>query len=460
MIDIVKQVTEYVAGMRYEDIDKESVINAKLRATDVLGCAIAGRRSSGPQIVLDVLKEWGGKPDSTVFVHGEKLPAAHTAMVNSIMARAYDYEVSGLEVEGKLIAAHISGTTVPTAVTMAEATKRDGKDLITALVIGDDIASRIHAASNYSLDSGWDCVGTVNMFGATAIAGKLLNLMPKQLLNAFGIALNMLGGSFQSIWDGTHAFALNQGSSARGGIFAAQLAARDFSGAKDFLLSRHGFFNLYGGDRCEPEILTRDLGRKFYADVRFKPYPSCGGNDAAINCALNLVECTPIDCDEIVKVVISVTPWVKDSFVGQKFEVGEFPFGSACFSLIYAVANALLRKNTGLQNFTDESIREPKIRELANKVVIDGRLPPEKGRRAAGLEVIMKDGSRFEEYMDAPKGDPLDKPLSESVVRDKFRSNARFGGLEDEAIIERLLSAIGALETIKNVEGFVALTRG
>jgi 2-methylcitrate dehydratase PrpD len=379
-------------------------------------------------------------------------------MINSVMARAYDYEVSGLQVEGKLIAAHISGTTVPTALTMAEAKKRNGKALITSLVLGDDIASRIHAASNYTLDSGWDCAGTVNMFGATAIAGKLFNLSLKKFLHAFGIALNLLGGSFQCIWDGAQAFALNQGSSARGGIFAVQLASRGFTGVNDFLFSRYGFFNIYG-NQCDPEILTRNLGSKFYADVRFKPYPTCGGNDAAINCALNVQKRNQIDCDEISQIILSVTPWVKDSFVSQKFEIGEFPFGSVCFNLSYAVANALLRKNTELQNFTDDMITEPKVCDLSRKVIIEGRLSSEKGRRAAGLEIIMKDGRRFEEYMDAPEGDPLDKPLSESIIKDKFRSNARFGGLIDDEKTENLLSAIDSLEEIDDIESLIDLTK-
>jgi 2-methylcitrate dehydratase PrpD len=280
-----------------------------------------------------------------------------------------------LQVDGKPIAAHISGTNVPTAVTMAEARKRGGKDLITSLVIGDDIASRIHASSDYKLDSGWDCVGTVNVFGATAIAGKLLKLDTKKLLNSFGIALNHLGGSFQSIWDGAQAFALREGASARDGIFASQLAERGFIGVKDFLFSRFGFFTLYSGGNCNRDILTRDLGKKFYADVRFKPYPSCGGNDAAINCALHISNRHKFNCDEISQIILSVTPWVQESFAGQKFEIGEFHFGSACFNIRYAVASALLRKNTELINLTDDFIKDPKIYDLTKKIIIEGSLP-------------------------------------------------------------------------------------
>ena len=104
-------------------------------------------------------------------------------------------------------------------------------------------------------------------------------------------------------------------------------------------------------------------------------------------------------------------------------------------------------------------IAEQKVCDLSRKVVIEGRLPPEKGRRAAGLAVIMKDGRQFEEYMDAPEGDPLDKPLAESVIKDKFRSNARFCGLIEEEKIENLLSMIDALEEIDDIESLVALTK-
>jgi 2-methylcitrate dehydratase PrpD len=89
------------------------------------------------------MREWGGKEEGTILVHGVKVPLHNAALVNSVMARSYDYEPTGPLVDGKSTPAHVSGTTVPTAITVAEYVGATGKDLLTALIVGDDIASRI-----------------------------------------------------------------------------------------------------------------------------------------------------------------------------------------------------------------------------------------------------------------------------------------------------------------------------
>jgi 2-methylcitrate dehydratase PrpD len=108
--------------------------------------------------------------------------------------------------------------------------------------------------------------------------------------NAFGLVLNQLAGSFQSIWDGTTAFKLYQGTSARNGIFSAELAKAGWTGPRDALLSKFGYFHLYTEGCTHPEILTKELGKKYYADSTFKPYPCCRATHPAIDCALAIIQ--------------------------------------------------------------------------------------------------------------------------------------------------------------------------
>ena len=381
---------------------------------DVMGCLIAGANAPGCRMIVDLVKKWGGKKESTILTHGGKVPAHNAAMVNSMMARSYDFEPVGTFMDGKDTPCHISGTTAPTAIAVAEQKASSGKDLLTALILGDDFASRINAASNFSRDSGWDNTGTVNMFGATAIAGRLWGLDEHKMLNAFGIVLNQMAGSFQSIYDGTHCFKLPQALAARAGIFSVELANEGFTGVKDPLLSKHGYFNLYC-QNSRPEALTKDLGKIFYADHTFKRYPSCGLTHAAIHCALELVHMHNLKSEDISTVTLNVTPIAYQSFVGQQFEIGDMPQANAAFSLRYTVANALLRRGVRLEHFTEELIRDPKVVDLAKNMKLVGDMPGEK-LFATHLEVKTKDGKRFSVHMDNPKGDGIPNPLSE---RDK-----------------------------------------
>ena len=93
--------------------------------------------------------------------------------------------------------------------------------------------ARLGVASGFDFELGWDNTGTINGFGATAIAGKLLGLDEKQIHNAFGIVLNQLAGSMDGVYDKTMCFKLPIALSARNGIFSADLAKEGFAGVKD-----------------------------------------------------------------------------------------------------------------------------------------------------------------------------------------------------------------------------------
>ena len=141
-MDITYALCRNVADMRFEDLDESNIINAKNRIIDVLGCVAAGANAVCNQELIQLIKDWGGKAESSILIHGGKVVSHNAALANSVMARSFDYESLGPLVEGKCMPAHISGTTVITAVTMAEAYGISGKELITALLSGDNLTAR------------------------------------------------------------------------------------------------------------------------------------------------------------------------------------------------------------------------------------------------------------------------------------------------------------------------------
>ncbi len=398
-------------------------------------------------MVLDMMEEWGGTKQSTVFCHGGKLPAPNAAMVNSIMARSYDFEPAGPLVDGKSTPAHISGTTVPVAFAVAEQKAASGKDLLTALILGDDVASRVIAASNLNLDSGFEPTGIGNMFGATAIAGKLMGLTEEQLVNAFGITLNQVAGTFQNIFDTSHSFKLPQGLAARGGIFAAALAAKGFTSVKEALTGKYGYFALYCRT-CDPEVVTRDLGEKFYADNSFKPYPCCRSNHSAIDCTLGLIREKGIQADDVNEVHVNVPQKAFEFVTGQPFVIREVPQVSAAFSLQYTVASSLLRQSMALKHFTEEYVLDPKVMDMVGKIRLTGAMPPEKPL-ATRVTIFMKDGKEYEMQVDIPRGNDTATPLTKEEKRQKFLNNAAFSKRVSPKNAEE---ALGMLERIEEID--------
>ena len=233
-------VARHVADTAFEAFDAGTVERAKIRIIDSLGNIAAGHRAQGNDAVLDLARRWGGAPESSVLVHGVRVPAHNAAMVNAVMMRSYDFEPIGAEYEDHTqSAAHISGTTVPVALAVAEQQRSSGRDLLTALIVGDDLTSRLAAASGFDVYSGQDNTGTVNGLGGTAVAAKLMGLDAVQVRNALGIAVNQLSGTVANIFDQTLAFKLPIAFAARNSIVSAELAQAGFAGPEDAIAGRH-----------------------------------------------------------------------------------------------------------------------------------------------------------------------------------------------------------------------------
>jgi 2-methylcitrate dehydratase PrpD len=454
-MSIIAEMIRNVLETPFEAFDQLTLDRAKDRIIDVIGCLIGGANASGCSMIVDLVREWGGRKESTILVHGGKVPAHNAALVNCVMTRSYDFEPTGAYVEGKSTPAHLSGTTGPTAITVAEQKIAGGKELLSALILGDDLASRITAASQLNIDSGFDCTGTVNAFGATAIAGRLWGLNEHQMLNAFGIVLNQLAGSFQNIFDGALSFKLPQGLAARAAIFSVALAEKGFTGVRDPLLSKYGYFSLY----CKTyqlEVLTRDLGKKFYADYTCKPYPCCRSNHAAIECALELTGTHLIRPEDIDEIIVDITPTALDFAVGQPFKLREVPQIDGAFNLQYTVASALLRKNVKLEHFTEEFIRDPKIIDLINKIRLTPTMPLDKPL-GARVKIKMKQGNEYDKRIDMPKGNGIFTPLTKADMRTKFFDNVAFSKTVSMEKAEKVLDLIERLEEVDNIHKIIRL---
>jgi 2-methylcitrate dehydratase PrpD len=452
---IIEELVNNIIKTSFDDFDNFIVEKAKNRIIDLVGCTLAGANAPGCSIVLDLFKKWGGREESTVLVHGCKMPVHNAALVNSIMGRSYDFESTGALIDGKSTPSHISGSTVPAVLAVAEEAGSSGKDIITALILGDDIAARLVTASKLNIDSGWDSTGTTNMFGTVAIAGKLWGLNAHQLRNAFGIVINQMAGSFQNIFDAAHAFKLPMALAAQAGIFSAALAKNGFTGATDPLTSKYGYFTLY----CKsynPDVLTKDLGKKFYAGDTFKPYPCCRSNHAGIECTLELVNKYSLIPDDIDEIIVNITPGAKDFAIGQPFQIGEVPQISAAFNLQYNVANAILRKSVKLEHFNEEFVRDPKIMDIVKKIRLVPSLPPDKPLGAI-VQIKTKQGKEYKKQVDMPRGSDTLTPLTPDEKKEKFMDNAAFSKIISRDKAEKALSMLESIEKENNINSIIKL---
>jgi 2-methylcitrate dehydratase PrpD len=453
----IEKLTANILETRFENLDQDTIDYAKIRIIDVLGCLIGGANAPGNLGIIDLVRDWGGKEEATILIHGGKVPIQNAAMVNCITARSFDYEPVSPLVDGLAMGGHLSGTTVMTAITIGEVKDISGQELLATLLVGDDMASRVLAAESGKFLSWpkWPTTGTINTFGATAIAGRLLGLNAYQMRNAFGIALNQLAGTFQMIWDRTTAFKVDQGTSARNGIFSAQLAGAGWTGPEDALLSKYGYYQLFAEGCRNPEALTTELGRIFYSDGTIKPYPCCRITHGAIDCALAIVNKNSIDARDIREVTLYVSPVAAGHVCAQPFVIGDFPHCNAAFNFQYTVATALMNRSVRPEHFTEESVRSPRVYDIIKKIKI--AQIPETEMSATRLKVIMNDGRELIESCDVPRGDQLHNPLSYDEIIAKFWTNVEFSGKITKKNAESLLALLENLEEVDDVHEIIRL---
>ncbi len=454
-MDVIERLAHNAVASRYETLPKETVEITKLSILEILGVLVAGATAPGCEAIVNLVKYWGGREESTILVHGGRVPAHNAALANSVMARALDFD------DGMDKGMHIISSAVPTALAVAEMRGGvRGRELITAIATGTDLAVRLNLATDYHL--GHDPTGVCMVFGTAAIAGKLLELDDDGMLNALGIALNRAGGTLQSNIDGALAVRLVQGLTSRAGIECALLAQGGITGVRNVIEGLYGYFHLYARDKGNLAPLTQELGKRFEGagHIMHKKYPSCGGTLAATEGALELAKEHNLKAEDIDGITVRVTQRIYN-LVGHPFVVGDNPVVDAQFSIAYTVANAIIRRDSRLEHFTEESIKDPQVVALAERVhpVVDGRVGEMGIPQSAIVEVNLKDGRKLEKFIKEPKGFP-GNPMSTEEIKSKFSSCMAVASKPLAAgAAEELADLIAHLEDVDDVSRIVQVIR-
>lgn len=431
------------AGLRveFDDLPAETVAAVEARLVDVVGCALGGFGAEGNMAIRDLVGSWGGTPEAGVLGTATRLPAVHAAMVNAIAARSYDFEVMSVLIGDRLIPSHHAATTVMTALALAEAHQASGRDMLTAIAVGDDLSARLLAASGLDFSQGWDGSAVYSAPGAALIAARLLGLSREQTLNAVALTIAQISHTIEDLYDGGTSFKLGQGTAARNAILAAGLAARGWTGMKDALGGRYGFFRQYTAGCVDKEILTGDLGRTFYGEAYFKPYPSCMATHLALECALGLHQISPVDPASIAAITVRMSAPRLDNFCAKPFEAREFPHCDAIFSYRYPVALALTKGHVAQDDYSDAAIRSPRVAAVCETIALEALTDDRKG---VEIEIKQMNGETRRHYQEQLWYDPRCSSSDEGRADAKFLGQAQRAGLDADA-------AIGSLGAIRRI---------
>jgi len=456
-MDAIYTLARTIIDTNYEKLPPDVVDMTKKQILDSLGVAVAGSSGVGINELLEIVRDWGGKKESSIWVYGDKLPCITAAQVNATMIHALDFDDTH-----DVAILHPSAAVVPTGFAIAERLGGiNGKKLITAVALGVDLVSRLCLATTVPMaEHGWHFTALHGGFGAAAVAGKLLGLDEETLVNAFGIAYHQAGGNLLCIDDGAITKRTGPGFSARNGIMAALMAQKGITGAKNVLQGSYGLFNVYHRGNYNPEVLTANLGEKFEGiNVSFKPYPCCRYSHSAIDAVLAMVRQHNIEADDVDSVIIYISKGCWD-LLCEPLDIKKNPRNTvdSQFSLPWSVATAITRGKVGIANFTAQAIKDNVTLALSNRVTpkLDESLR-QKGIQASIVEIKTKGGEVYSKHAGIPYGNPKNPMIMEDLI-EKFRECVSYAAEPiPKSNVERGINLILNLEKVDDISQVIRL---
>ncbi|HOG16972.1 MAG TPA: MmgE/PrpD family protein [Syntrophales bacterium] len=461
---IEQQLADYIIGLQYEDLPEGVVKATKAQILNILSVALGGSGASGMRELVGLLKEWGGKPESTVFAFGGKLPALHAAQANAAMAHAWDFD----DTYNKIML-HSAVVTVLPALAVAETKSAvSGKEFIATVAASVDFGCRmclvLTAPPGEKEQLAWHYWHFTALFGyfmSAAAAGRILGLDQEKMLNALGLAYHQAAGNTQCLREGAQAKRLGPGFASRAGVASAMMAQRGNTGAKSFIEGEVGFYGLYHPQSpyCDLTKLTNNLGMQFEnEDISLKPY-SCGVvNHTAIDAALAIVrkhDIRPEDVD-----AITVFTGEGSYFLCSPIETKRHPKNAVGtqFSIPWSVATAVAKKRASVRDYTDEAARDPVLHRLTDKIVVEldpaltgGSIEPTR------IKIKTMDGREFVQQVDIPLGSPKNPFTPADARRKLLDCNSVSVNSMPEEKLDRLIATVGRLEELEVIQQLVPL---
>jgi 2-methylcitrate dehydratase PrpD len=438
--DPAQILAEHVCRTQFADL-RHATVEATVRdIVDTLGCMLGGSGAAGIDMLLRVLRTWGGREESGVLLQSCRLPAHHAALANAAMGHALDFDDT-LDRAGSI---HPGVSVLAAALAIADRMGGvAGRDLVVAAAVGLDVSCRVALAA--TIDRGWHRTAAMGVFGAAATAGKLLGLDPGQMLNALGIAYSQAAGNRQCIVDGALTKRLQAGQAAASGVFAAILAREGFTGAREIFAGHHGFYELYQPGACDMPALTDQLGTSFRGEaISFKPYPCGRPLHAVLDAAVALHGELALNGGNIAQISIALDPATFDEqFAAGPHKRAPTHVVQAQFALPYLASVALIRGAVGIEDIT--RIDAPEVLDLAAR--IEGKADAGRPKGWARLSVARTDGRATSRDTSDPLGSP-ERPLSAELLAAKFRHCSRHAvhPISEDAVDQVLRTAMHLTE--------------
>ena len=415
-------LARFCAQLQNEDLSTTVRERVRYLLLDHLAVTLRGSTLPSSLAAYQMLEQTaiGSTGIATIFGRQERAEASWAALANGVAS--HGLEMDDVENRSSL---HPGVVVFPAALALAEQIGSTPADFYSAVAAGYEVTLRVGAALNpaSAYERGFHPTAVCGTFGAAAASARLLRLAPEQTNMALGIAGSMAAGSMAYLHEGAWTKRLHPGWACHAGITAARLAAAGFIGPASILESPFGFLHAYSSKSDLAHLERKEEDEFAIMQVSIKPYSCCRYMHGPIDCLLEIMHTHHPNPAQIELVRCGVLTGGR-GLIADPVERKRLPNNvvEAQFSMPFGAAITLLTGKAGLSVFTEEWLRDSRIRELMQRVecyssaALDEYYPAE---WRASASVRMTDGREFNANVRYALGDPHN-PLSWEQLETRF----------------------------------------
>lgn len=452
------ELSRFATELSYDAIPADVLTIAREQAVATIGSCLSGNHMSAMTSMANGMGILGSGEVATVFGRAERVPAPTAALYNAGTAQVIEWD-------DWVIISHSGGAVVPTAFAAGEQARVSGKEILTAIVLGDEVNARTSRAMQRGAYVGNSMPN--HQIETALMASRLFGLDVTETRCAVGLSAFLAMENCPIGWTSDSKVLIN-GLPAMWGIVSASLAKAGLRANQDIIEHPAGFMSTVS-EEVDADELVFGLGTEWHTrTLNTKRHPSCAYNLPAIECAIALHDRIPgFDPARVERIVVhgpGVTAYVAARYQAVEpslYDVireKKYSHVPLCFDAGFATVASLADGELTWRQYQDERIFSPEIQRLASRVTFRTDASMHRAyysdyQYGARVVITMDDGQEYMEERLQLLG-ARDRPFDHA---EKFREGAE--GILSASQTEEALAALRSLDTVDDIREVAALLR-
>jgi 2-methylcitrate dehydratase PrpD len=327
MASLSRQLAQWVAALRYDDLPPEVVDRAKGVTLHGLASVLLGSLTPGGRQAVKLMseEEAGVKNGATIMVDGARVTKGGAAFANAEMAMA------GGKWDTFRMLTHPGTSIIPGAFVAAEISGASGREFLTGLAAGYEVMERMAADFIPTVMARGFHAGVVfGIFGPAVAAAKIMGFTEDQVNSTIALCASLAAGNLEGARSGGRA--LREGAAVRNAMLAVTLAKQGHVGGETVLEGEAGFYHAYAGNnqgrlthsfvgetRTSLDKITAALGKDWmFLETLYRIYSTAGYNIAHVDVTAQLCKEHDIAYKDVDRVE-AVVNWLETQYPSPAF---------------------------------------------------------------------------------------------------------------------------------------------